>query len=191
MYEDFCEECQLRQNPMTQPVGQMGCGAPMPMQGSMGMPYMQTPMMPTMQNPYNIYQPMQQMQPMQTSMPTTDPTSGMIAPGVGGAGLPTQAQFQQTPLGPSPTGPSPIPGVTFPQVPGAPVYQDPNYIQGYLRTLIGQFVRVEFLIGTNSLIDRTGVLLEVGISYIVLREAQTDDNLMCDIFSIKFIRAYY
>lgn len=182
MYEDFCEECQLRQNTMAQPVMKMGCGGPM--QGTMGMPTMQTPMMPTMQNPYNIYQP-------STTMPTMDPTSGMITPGVGTAGSPMLGQFQQTPLGPAPVGPSPVPGVTFPQVPGAPVYQDPNYIQGYLRTLIGRFVKIEFLIGTSSLIDRTGVLLEVGISYVVLREAQTDDNLMCDIFSIKFIRAYY
>jgi hypothetical protein len=210
MYEDFCEECQYRQDPMIQPLDQRACGGPMPMQGSMpmmqgsmpmmqgsmpmmqgampmmqgsmpmqgfmGMPTMQSPMM---QTPYNINQPMTPM------MPPMSQGAGMFTPGFPSSGMPTQTQMQQ------PEGPSVIPGATFPQAPGSPVYLDPNYMQGHLRTLVGRYVKVEFLIGTNSLIDREGVLIEVGISYIVLREAQTDDNLMCDIFSIKFVRVYY
>ncbi|MDK2918743.1 MAG: hypothetical protein PWQ37_1476 [Candidatus Petromonas sp.] len=74
--------------------------------------------------------------------------------------------------------------------PGAPVQQDISYTQGYLKTKIGKYIKVEFLIGTNMLIDREGVLLEVGISYIVIREAGTNDELMCDIYSIKFVRIF-
>lgn len=74
--------------------------------------------------------------------------------------------------------------------PGAPVEQDIAYTQGYLRENIGKKVRVEFLIGTNMLTDRVGTLVEVGISYIVIIPAETDDLLMCDIYSIKFVTIY-
>ncbi|WP_330400304.1 hypothetical protein [Tepidibacter mesophilus] len=40
------------------------------------------------------------------------------------------------------------------------------------------------------LIDREGVLVEVGISYVVIRESRTNDLLMCDIYSIKFVRVF-
>lgn len=66
-----------------------------------------------------------------------------------------------------------------------------NYTQGYLRTKIGARVKIEFLIGTNMLIDREGTLTQVGISYVIIREIDTDDDLLCDIYSIKFVRFYY
>ena len=40
------------------------------------------------------------------------------------------------------------------------------------------------------LVDREGTLIDVGISYIILREPETDD-LLADIYSIKFVRIYY
>ncbi len=61
------------------------------------------------------------------------------------------------------------------------------YTPGFLRNYIGKLVKVEFLIGTNNLQDRIGVLLEVGASYIVLRSVQDNNLLYCDIFSIKFV----
>lgn len=64
----------------------------------------------------------------------------------------------------------------------------PKFSQGYLIEHIGQNVRVEFLIGSEgALIDRTGRLVEVGENYIVLQPFGTDDLLMCDLFSIKFV----
>ncbi|TCO74537.1 hypothetical protein [Marinisporobacter balticus] len=74
--------------------------------------------------------------------------------------------------------------------PRLPVQDDINYTQGYLRTHIGEYVKVEFLIGTTMLVDREGTLVDVGISYIVLQEPQTDDYLMCDIYSIKFVQIF-
>ncbi len=65
------------------------------------------------------------------------------------------------------------------------------YINGFLRTMIGRKVTVEFLIGTNTFTDRTGVLLAVGANYIVINEVETDDILICDFFSIKFVKVYY
>jgi hypothetical protein len=61
------------------------------------------------------------------------------------------------------------------------------YTPGFLRTAIGKRVRVEFLIGTNTLTDRTGTLIAVGASYILLRLIESDDILLCDIYSIKFV----
>lgn len=68
---------------------------------------------------------------------------------------------------------------------------DTEYTQGYLRTQIGKKVKVEFLIGTNMLVDREGTLVDVGISYIIINEVETDDLLLCDIYSIKFVRFYF
>ena len=81
--------------------------------------------------------------------------------------------------------------VDFEIEPGAPVQEDINYTQGYLRQQICRYVKVEFLIGTNMLVDREGTLIDVGISYIILREPETDDLVLADIYSIKFVRIYY
>ena len=58
------------------------------------------------------------------------------------------------------------------------------------RAMIGRKV-TGFLIGTNTFTDRTGVLLAVGANYIVINEVETDDILICDFFSIKFVKVYY
>jgi hypothetical protein len=69
--------------------------------------------------------------------------------------------------------------------------ESPYYTAGFLRNFLGKNMRVEFLIGTSgALVDRVGVLVEVGASYIVLRPYLTDDLLMCDLFSIKFVTIY-
>lgn len=65
--------------------------------------------------------------------------------------------------------------------------QNTFFTPGFLRTQIGRRMRVEFLLGTNLLTDRTGTLAAVGASYIVLRLVDSDDLMMCDIFSIKFV----
>ncbi|SHK55226.1 hypothetical protein [Paramaledivibacter caminithermalis] len=70
---------------------------------------------------------------------------------------------------------------------GPPVQDDINYLQGYLRTHIGQYVKIEFLIGTNLFIDKEGILEKVGISYVVLKEAGTGNELIADLYSIKFV----
>jgi len=68
---------------------------------------------------------------------------------------------------------------------------DINFTQGFLQTQIGRYVKVEFLIGVNMLVDREGILVRVGTDYIIIQESETDDYLLCDIYSIKFIRFYY
>ena len=74
--------------------------------------------------------------------------------------------------------------------PVPPVVNNPLYTQGWLTTQIGKYVKIDFLLGTNILQDREGVITEVGISYIVIKETGTNDLIMCDIYSIKFVRVF-
>jgi len=85
-----------------------------------------------------------------------------------------------------------------PRAPLTPTNQPPpisgeslQYLNGFLRTQLGRTVTVEFLVGANTLVDRTGVLLAVGANYILINEIQTDDITACDFYNIKFIRFYY
>ena len=61
------------------------------------------------------------------------------------------------------------------------------YTPAFLREQIGKLIRVEFLIGTSNLTDRTGILEDVGVSYILLRAIDSGNLLYCDIYSIKFV----
>jgi hypothetical protein len=120
-----------------------------------------------------------------STMAPTDTTSyGTMMPAVpaGYATMPTAMPIMGLP---TTTG-----GPTFELQPGPPVQQDINYNQGFLRTQIGRRVKIEFLIGTNMFIDREGTLVDVGISYILMREVQTNDLVMCDIYSIKFVKIF-
>ena len=61
------------------------------------------------------------------------------------------------------------------------------YTPAFLREQIGKLVRVEFLIGTNNLVDRIGILQDVGASYILLRALESNTTIYADIYSIKFV----
>ena len=59
------------------------------------------------------------------------------------------------------------------------------YTPAFLRENIGKLVRVEFLICTDNLVDRVGILEDVGASYILLRSIESSNLLYCDIYSIE------
>ncbi|EPY2302180.1 hypothetical protein [Clostridium sporogenes] len=82
--------------------------------------------------------------------------------------------------------PAPSPNAQF--MPS--IQDDILYNQGFLKTQIGKRVKIEFLIGTNMLIDREGTLVGVGISYILIDEVDTNDLIMADMYSIKFVRIF-
>jgi hypothetical protein len=143
-------------------------------------PYRQMQGEPMMQGYIPV--PMRE-QPMFQSGPTGMPIMS--------AGMPSGAPGGTTAAPPFPT-PQMLQGMqeaNFEMAPGAPVQQDINYTQGYLRTQIGKRMLVSFLIGTSTYQDRTGVLERVGISYIILREEEGTE-LLCDIYSIKFVRIF-
>ena len=61
------------------------------------------------------------------------------------------------------------------------------YTPAFLRQQIGKLMRVEFLIGTNNMVDRICFLEYVGASYILLRSFEGDSLIYADIYAIKFI----
>lgn len=97
-----------------------------------------------------------------------------------------------------PTGPTTTPLLPMPSgLPALPTSEQPPttvqstlYTPGFLRTQIGKRMRIEFLIGTGAMTDRSGTLLAVGASYILIRLIDSDDLMMCDIYSIKFVTIF-
>lgn len=67
------------------------------------------------------------------------------------------------------------------------VLTNPIYTPAFLRTQIGRLMQVEFLIGTNNMVDRIGFLEDVGASYILLRSFEGDSLIYADLYAIKFI----
>ena len=63
-------------------------------------------------------------------------------------------------------------------------------IQQILADNIGNFVVCEFLIGTQSVQTKSGVLYAVGTGFVVLFEEASRTYVVCDIFSIKFVTFY-
>lgn len=122
----------------------------------------------------------------QTPHPSMQTPAGQQAPTMPSAPG-TTAGSPVVPVTPAPITTQP-PQVTIgQQPPGPPVTTDIGYTQAYLKTQIGRKVRIEFLIGTNTLTDRIGTIVGVGISYILIRLEESDDIMLGDIYSIKFV----
>jgi len=77
--------------------------------------------------------------------------------------------------------------VSPPTQEGPPPSTEEGYIPYYLASNIGKSVRAEFIIGSNQYVDKTGVLREVGINYFVLEDVNSRTNIMCDLYSVKFV----
>lgn len=60
-------------------------------------------------------------------------------------------------------------------------------IQNILAKNIGNYVVIEFLIGTDQIHRKQGQIFHVGTSYITLYDDQNANFLLCDIFSVKFV----
>ncbi|MGC2871963.1 hypothetical protein ACDL92_01530 [Ihubacter sp. mB4P-1] len=70
-------------------------------------------------------------------------------------------------------------------------YENLQYLNGFLRTQIGRYMRIEQLIGSSTIEDRYGFLLGVGINYILLQELGTGNVLTLDYYSIKSLYIFY
>lgn len=66
-----------------------------------------------------------------------------------------------------------------------------QYLNGFIRTQIGRRVTIDFLVGSNNMVSKSGYLLGVAQNYILLNELDTNDITTCDFYNIKFIRFYY
>lgn len=63
-------------------------------------------------------------------------------------------------------------------------------MQQILSENLGQFVMIEFLIGTQAMTEKMGILYSVGRGFVVLYEELQNRYIVCDIFSIKFVTFY-
>lgn len=115
----------------------------------------------------------------------------------GSVGTQQQTQATGLPIGTA-GAPGAQPGITAadllpitPLTQAAPqTVQNVQFLNGALRTQIGKRISVSFLIGTNTFVDKTGMLLAVGANYLLMLEENTDDLLFCDFFTIKFVTIY-
>ena len=62
----------------------------------------------------------------------------------------------------------------------------PLYTPGFMRTQLGKLMCVECLIG-DKLELRTGYLISVGASYILLGTVDGTKTTYCDLYAIKFV----
>lgn len=103
---------------------------------------------------------------------------------------------------PSPVPPDPVlPENPQFQVPANPLlppgyqevlnYENLQYMNGFLRTQIGKYLRVEQLVTSSQIEDRFGYLVGVGLNYILLQQAGTGNISAIDYYSIKYVYVYY
>lgn len=64
-------------------------------------------------------------------------------------------------------------------------------IQQILADNIGEYVVVEFILGTQGETRKQGILVHVGKSFITLYDEARNIYIVCDIFSVKFVYFYY
>ncbi len=77
-----------------------------------------------------------------------------------------------------------------PQMVGAPQTAEQAYLGSFesaLQDNLGFFVIIEFLIGTNGLTEKEGILYSVGNNFVTLYEQETDRYIVCDLYSVKFV----
>ena len=70
-------------------------------------------------------------------------------------------------------------------------YDSIQYLNGFLTTQIGRFIKVEQLVSTNIVTSRSGFLIGVGNNYIILQEITTGNIMAVDYYSIKYVYVYY
>ena len=79
------------------------------------------------------------------------------------------------------------------QVPAEQTFDTEAYqgsMQQVLQENIGTYVVVDFLIGTQNLVSKQGLLYTVGAQFIVLFDEESRQYVVCDIFAVKFITFY-
>ena len=59
-----------------------------------------------------------------------------------------------------------------------------------LQTSIGYYVTCDFLIGTQIIETRDGILAKVGTNYLTLYQPDLDRYIVCDLYALKFITIY-
>ena len=55
---------------------------------------------------------------------------------------------------------------------------------------IGYYVICEFLIGTNNIVYKDGILYAAGNNFVTLYQEEEDRYVICDFFSLRFVNFY-
>ena len=63
-------------------------------------------------------------------------------------------------------------------------------MQAILADNIGNYVVIEFLMGTEDMIRKQGMLYFVGRSFLTLYDERSNNFIVCDIFSVRFVYFY-
>jgi len=69
-------------------------------------------------------------------------------------------------------------------------YESLQYLNGYLRTQIGNYVEANFLVGSTNVTVVFGRLVGVGLNYILIEDSATRDVVACDFYNLKFFRTH-
>ncbi len=120
---------------------------------------------------------------------------GATSPETGGRAMPGYYYEAPTPAGTQSNRTEPVmpPNLSpqeSPEAVGNPQNTEEAYagsFQAALQNNLGYFVVIEFLIGTDSLTEKEGILYAVGNNFVTLYEQETDRYIVCDLFSIKFV----
>lgn len=70
-------------------------------------------------------------------------------------------------------------------------YDSIQYMNGFLRTQIGRYMRVEQLVGSDTLQDRYGFLVGVGNNYLLMQDISNGNISIVDLYSVKFVYMYF
>ena len=65
-----------------------------------------------------------------------------------------------------------------------------QYLNGYLRTQIGNYVAVHTLVGNSLSETHEGLLIAVGVNYVILKTPDTEDTTIIDYYTIKSVDVY-
>lgn len=112
----------------------------------------------------------------------------------------TQSISPMTPIGPytdpstplSPSIPSPYSAPITPSTQqGPPPVTESDYIPGFLASNIGRNVKAEFIVGTSQYVEKVGKLIRVGVNFFVLQDINSRTNIMCDLYSVRFVTILY
>lgn len=63
-------------------------------------------------------------------------------------------------------------------------------MQQFLADNLGEYVVIEFLVGTQTTTTKAGILYAVGTSVVTLYQELSQTFVTCDMFSIKFVTFY-
>lgn len=64
---------------------------------------------------------------------------------------------------------------------------DQSSMQEIISLSVGSYAMVEFLIGTQNIVRKEGVITAVGVSWLQIYDEASGTTVVCDMYSVKFV----